>query len=959
MPSASGFDSKKKPLRYAPLRSPKEAETHYRASRAKILRSLAHASHRNGSHFALLWVSASGDHTDVYASEALQGKLGEWMGKDVQDEAKAAVRRINIEREQRARRGLEAQETDRVFGSHGEVIDLEEQGDEVVSADDDGDDSGSDEQQQGVSMADVQPMHARPPSAANYDEGLPTPTPTRAEGAKPPPSSSTAPSPVPPHASIPSTSRVTRSLASSTTFTTSHPSPAPSASSVPSPALTSATLSSVSTSPCVSVTFTPRQLTQWYTERFSDLCHKTDKTLCKVWIKVVEPAKQTRYPYQKGEETRPGWWPEGVRHKEPDHLGKTERIALLLHILHLKSTSIEELEYGTATVSMNAPLEKIAILNEIYRVAKEERKAKAASLNGTFDQITLLLPTSFHPKEDGGPSPPLPAPSEPRSIRQSRVRSRASVGGSPSAADNAQQTPRSVRASPYPLVRSHSVSTDLPSLAGDNSPRLAQSLASTPLSRSQSHAGPMPSSTGRARRTSGRSSIGEADFLDAKEALQATPYNSARARAMVTPRQNGSQGGSPLSASMGRSHSTSAIGAKMMMEDSVASPAMIKSRSRLSQQCFDQLGPLSGMGRIPEGAHSRPGLAAPAQFHVEHGLQHQHVQFQSVQPHHQRPSMQRGHSSSHPPQPHPQSRPHPPPQGHLAHPPHHRPMSRQPSGHSHPHQLHHHPHAQVQVQVQVHAGRDLPHVDNSSPYLAAYPTPTYAASPLTAHGAHFSPAPAHQHHPHQHQHLQFAAGTYELASTLQPHQLAAHEAYLVAQQQAGTPALSAAGGGGGGYVDSPHLSQHSQHDFLLSSAAASEHGGGGYERSPHDDGTYFLSPANPQASSGGGEADLGAYVQQLEAYEQQQAQAQYGYSDAGTPSMGLGLGFDGNRDGGGGGGGGGLGGMGADAFLSNDGYYDGFSQDSGSLSSMDPVQARRDEVRRRYEEHAFGIAGQA
>lgn len=64
------------------------------------------------------------------------------------------------------------------------------------------------------------------------------------------------------------------------------------------------------------------------------------KKLAKWWIRAINPNKQTNYPYAKGPERKPPWWPltppnnaagvatKGtmengfVRHKEPDHLAK-------------------------------------------------------------------------------------------------------------------------------------------------------------------------------------------------------------------------------------------------------------------------------------------------------------------------------------------------------------------------------------------------------------------------------------------------------------------------------------------------------------------------------------------------------------------------------------------------------------------------------------------------------------
>lgn len=65
------------------------------------------------------------------------------------------------------------------------------------------------------------------------------------------------------------------------------------------------------------------------------------KKLAKWWIRAINPNKQTNYPYAKGPDKKPPWWPQTppnnavgvptkgtlengfVRHKEPDHLAKS------------------------------------------------------------------------------------------------------------------------------------------------------------------------------------------------------------------------------------------------------------------------------------------------------------------------------------------------------------------------------------------------------------------------------------------------------------------------------------------------------------------------------------------------------------------------------------------------------------------------------------------------------------
>ena len=71
------------------------------------------------------------------------------------------------------------------------------------------------------------------------------------------------------------------------------------------------------------LTLTPDAIDNYYSSRFAALQQATCKLVVKAWIKVIEPKKQMKFPYNKGEDLKPAWWPEGVRHREPDHLSKT------------------------------------------------------------------------------------------------------------------------------------------------------------------------------------------------------------------------------------------------------------------------------------------------------------------------------------------------------------------------------------------------------------------------------------------------------------------------------------------------------------------------------------------------------------------------------------------------------------------------------------------------------------
>jgi hypothetical protein len=70
------------------------------------------------------------------------------------------------------------------------------------------------------------------------------------------------------------------------------------------------------------------EVTIFLETRFRQLQQLCCKIVAKAWIKVIEPKKQTRYPYNRGEESKPEWWPDDVRHKEPDHLMKPGKSVL-------------------------------------------------------------------------------------------------------------------------------------------------------------------------------------------------------------------------------------------------------------------------------------------------------------------------------------------------------------------------------------------------------------------------------------------------------------------------------------------------------------------------------------------------------------------------------------------------------------------------------------------------------
>ena len=66
------------PVRVEPYSSPSKQHRHFKCKRDQVLRSLGKAAYINGSHFAIMWVSARGD-VETYASDAFQGRLEDWF----------------------------------------------------------------------------------------------------------------------------------------------------------------------------------------------------------------------------------------------------------------------------------------------------------------------------------------------------------------------------------------------------------------------------------------------------------------------------------------------------------------------------------------------------------------------------------------------------------------------------------------------------------------------------------------------------------------------------------------------------------------------------------------------------------------------------------------------------------------------------------------------------------------
>lgn len=121
-------------------------------------------------------------------------------------------------------------------------------------------------------------------------------------------------------------------------------------------------------------------VTTFFETRFRQMQQLTCKVVAKAWIKVIEPKKQSNFPYNRGEESKPSWWPAGARHKEPDHLMKPERLLLLMTMLRCRRVPVTKLEMATQEVAAHIEECRFGLLEEIYRVAKMEERFVAGTL---------------------------------------------------------------------------------------------------------------------------------------------------------------------------------------------------------------------------------------------------------------------------------------------------------------------------------------------------------------------------------------------------------------------------------------------------------------------------------------------------------------------------------------------------------------------------------------------------
>ncbi|KAL2010791.1 hypothetical protein VTN00DRAFT_3509 [Thermoascus crustaceus] len=162
----------------------------------------------------------------------------------------------------------------------------------------------------------------------------------------------------------------------------------------------------------------------YYESAFHALQQTNCRMIAKAFVKAVEPRKQAKYPYnggkgpdgQKGdpESTKPSWWPDGVTHREPDHLKKPERVRLLIHILRglgkSRGVTVDQLEDAGRSIRRRIkPVERLEILSEIYRVRRVEEQYENGKIDGSAEVYVVDRASKLYNDEEPRSSTSTPA----------------------------------------------------------------------------------------------------------------------------------------------------------------------------------------------------------------------------------------------------------------------------------------------------------------------------------------------------------------------------------------------------------------------------------------------------------------------------------------------------------------------------------------------------------------------
>ncbi|KID89318.1 Ydr124wp-like protein [Metarhizium guizhouense ARSEF 977] len=174
----------------------------------------------------------------------------------------------------------------------------------------------------------------------------------------------------------------------------------------------------------------------FYEQRFKNCQQTACKLIAKAWVKAVEPKKQSTHPYTGSDEKAPDWWPkpwgptkdDKVRHKEPDHLYKRERVHLLAHILRLViepngkqhndiqklGLNVKKLEETTAEalssffMDNDTNAKKKPYLTEIFKMARQEERFKNGEIDGSTEVYVMAedkLPENYASENEDGNFP--------------------------------------------------------------------------------------------------------------------------------------------------------------------------------------------------------------------------------------------------------------------------------------------------------------------------------------------------------------------------------------------------------------------------------------------------------------------------------------------------------------------------------------------------------------------------
>ncbi|OKL55597.1 hypothetical protein UA08_09133 [Talaromyces atroroseus] len=165
-----------------------------------------------------------------------------------------------------------------------------------------------------------------------------------------------------------------------------------------------------------------KKVTKFYTMAFKQLQQLNCRLLAKTFIKLIEPRKQVGYPYKGGEGTKPDWWPHDVRHREPDHLRKPERVELLVHLVQnllRKGVTVELLEEAVSDIRRHLIPEdnhkaKTAILDEIIHIKKIEKQYLRMEIDGTIQVYVTNYDKYEDESEPKVMTPPQSVSSSPR-----------------------------------------------------------------------------------------------------------------------------------------------------------------------------------------------------------------------------------------------------------------------------------------------------------------------------------------------------------------------------------------------------------------------------------------------------------------------------------------------------------------------------------------------------------------